>query len=110
MTEAKRTPTPWTITFDDDKDHDYTIRGADGEFIANDTCYYPSAPNEADAIFIVKAVNNHDDLLAALRKVRSLLEVEYHDDGRVACVAHASGGLREVVTILDAAIAKAVQP
>lgn len=45
-----------------------------------------------------------------LRKVRSMLEVEYHDDGRIACVAHESGGLRQMVALLDAALAGQVSP
>lgn len=39
-----------------------------------------------------------------VRQVRDMFDVEYHDDGRIASVGHASDGLRKIVTILDAAL------
>ncbi|TPM39329.1 hypothetical protein FJ951_26840 [Mesorhizobium sp. B2-2-3] len=41
---------------------------------------------------------------AILRTIRSMFEVEYHDDGRIASVGHKSDGLRKMVAILDAAL------
>ncbi|MER9176194.1 hypothetical protein NKH72_21695 [Mesorhizobium sp. M0955] len=43
----------------------------------------------------------------ALREVRAQFDVEYHADGRVASVGHASDGLRKIVSALDAALSKA---
>jgi len=62
------TPTPWSL--DVDSDGEYTIRGANRDWVANDTPYYPTAPNEDDAAFIVKACNSHDRLVEALWLVR----------------------------------------
>lgn len=76
--ETKHTPTPWTI---EDDGCDYTVRGADGEFLINDTRYYPSAPTREDAEFIVRAVNALEaterlvqELESRMREVRSHVE------------------------------------
>ena len=60
--------TPWTIEFDEGqmKDRDYRIRSAEGELLISDTQYYPTAPDAGEAHQIVKAVNSHDALVAAL--------------------------------------------
>lgn len=43
--------------------------------------------------------------VGTLQQVRDMFDVEYHDDGRIACVGHASDGLRKIVAVLDAALA-----
>lgn len=109
MTEAKHTPTPWTITFEDDKDHDYTILGGNGAYIANDTCYYPSAPCADDAVFIVKAVNCYADTVEALVYARDCMSRAadiMENDSRIVDAAY----LRRAADLCRAAIAKAVQP
>jgi hypothetical protein len=63
--ETKHTPTPWTIKKESGS---YTIYGANGDSIANDEMYYPSAPLFKDAAFIVRACNAHDDLVAACER------------------------------------------
>lgn len=42
----------------------------------------------------------------AMKKTRATFEVEYHKDGRVASVGHASDGLRKLVALLDAALGR----
>lgn len=66
------TPTPWRI--EPEPDDEYIIRGANDEWIANNTPYYPSAPSGDDAAFIVKAVNSHDKLVEALRDVLARMD------------------------------------
>ena len=66
MDAPKHTALPWSF---EAEGADYAVRGANGELLILDTCYYPSAPFPEDAAFIVRAVNSHDDLVEALEAV-----------------------------------------
>jgi len=106
MTTNAHTPTPWEVG---DLDHNGQ-RIVRGEHIEICTCWHHCVGSieremEANAAFIVRAVNAHEELVAALRETRDQFEVEYRGD-RISCVGHASDGLRKVVGILDAALAK----
>ncbi len=61
---AEHSPLPWSLDIEGD---DYSVRDARTITLINDTSYYPSAPDREDAAFIVKAVNMHQELVAALR-------------------------------------------
>jgi 3-methyladenine DNA glycosylase/8-oxoguanine DNA glycosylase len=68
---GNHTPTPWSI---EREGGDYTIRGANREFIANDTTYYPEALSEEDAEFIVTAVNSYASSQAEIERLRRALK------------------------------------
>lgn len=64
---SKSTPRPWRL----DEDFDEHIIGANNEGVADCCVVLPKigprhAENEANAALIVRAVNAHDDLVAAL--------------------------------------------
>jgi len=64
------TPTPWKLTYyrtTDDKIIYDTLVGPNGENIVSE--FYPD--NNEDAEFIVRAVNSHEALLEASKKVLS---------------------------------------
>jgi hypothetical protein len=70
-TQANRTPGPWSAA-SEYKLNSFLISGADGVYIAS--CDGESkdgaqdkVENEANAAFIVRACNAHDELVAALR-------------------------------------------
>lgn len=65
---TKHTPTPWAVDFRTDRDIVQLPRGGDPENandLNNDSLAI--AHTDADAAFIVRAVNAHDALVAALR-------------------------------------------
>lgn len=108
MSAPKHTPTPWK--FSQTHAHTLTIRHADGggEYVAEirvgDT---PELllTDEANARFIVRAVNAHDDLLEALRDLIEWQAVEHEDgcpeDDTCSCAA------APIIAKVNAAIAKA---
>jgi hypothetical protein len=57
---AAHTPTPWRI-------------GIAGRVLGGDGLSVVSFNRKANAAFIVRAVNAHDDLVAALRKARNII-------------------------------------
>ena len=68
---SEHTPTPWEARFipaqaGQDSTYEIVRTGCD---TAIATVHWPGLPLEADAEFIVRAVNSHDDLLAALELV-----------------------------------------
>lgn len=64
-------PLPWKIEplthYEDCEPKGLKITASNGETIADDQTYYPWAISKENAIFIVKACNNHAKLLEALR-------------------------------------------
>lgn len=80
MNETAHTPTPWTVTrskLETDGAFDYAI-SADGVLVLAETFGRDAKggwpPSQANAEFIVRAVNAHDDLLMALKLLLSLCE------------------------------------
>lgn len=72
MTQSKHTPTPWTaVQYNDNKillAHQPSDMQQPEVFISDMTCKADEIEaNEANAAFIVKAVNCHDDLIEALK-------------------------------------------
>lgn len=100
MTDADRgnTPTPWVIERNEKsawiiilgtrQDGDNRPSDGNGYLFHLNCAEHPDAvmfspflpEQEANAAFIVRAVNTHDDLVAALRRVQSELEL-MRDDG-----------------------------
>jgi hypothetical protein len=64
------TPTPWIEKFG-------TISGPGGFYIASVTASFPEHDElqEANAAFIVRAANSHEDLLALLKRAEALMPV-----------------------------------
>lgn len=79
---AMHTPTPWeTVELNPESWHIWPNNGKDTFRIA--TCYCHQLGGEdakANAAFIVRAVNAHDDLVAALRKLIGDFESEIHNE------------------------------
>ena len=78
MSAPKHAPLPWSATIDRNQYGEWTdIFGADGSLVGN----MPSAEapygggvtesERANAEFIVRAVNAHNELVAALKRVRA---------------------------------------
>lgn len=80
------TPTPWAVCYDPANDSWYagvTISGKTGQGKTDYRVADVSVLNhayKANAAFIVRACNAHDDLLAALRKIDHTLSVHGHVD------------------------------
>lgn len=95
------TPTPWEFKEKDDEGRFVIIGERDGldvTFVA-DTIGGLGDAEKANAAFIVKAVNCHDELLAALVNLYalvrgecpSILENDHHDEMVRAAIAKAEG-------------------
>jgi len=85
-TEVRRTPTPWSV--DDSRPMIY-VMGTDGETIAS---FDRRSVEEANAAFIVRAVNAHEKLLIALQHLKMLVgglkqEIKIPKDGAAIIVA-----------------------
>jgi signal transduction histidine kinase len=96
---TKHTPTPWILDEERGK-----LMDADGEFVTHisltryvDERRDPEA--EANAAFIVRAVNAHEKLVAALRTAHYYL----HD---MREPPNAGAGFAETLRAVDAALAK----
>lgn len=79
---TKHTPTPWAVTPIGQGTNDFCIHAAGipwqlAYLAANSQIDWPV---EANAAFIVRAVNSHDDLVAALKEARSMLKVVSIDE------------------------------
>jgi hypothetical protein len=74
---AKHSPLPWKV----DGDGVRAMVRADDATIVALRHRLPGDVNEANSAFIVRAVNAHDELVAALRPFASLLR---HFDGRAS--------------------------
>lgn len=61
--QGEHTPTPWRVT---DPGPNAVVRGADGVIVAV-RHRLPASAHQANVALIVRAVNGHDDLLAALK-------------------------------------------
>jgi len=100
MTTNAHTPTPWEVG---DLDHNGQ-RIVRGEHIEICTCWHHSVGSieremEANAAFIVRAVNSIDELAEALRRVAAWKDA-------VSMIAPELGGLLTAMYAADAALAK----
>jgi hypothetical protein len=67
------TPVPWRITKAlDDKHGDFYIRGTQPDQSDIPICVTRHGPEKQNAEFIIKAVNNHDRIVAALKECSAL--------------------------------------
>lgn len=78
--EVKHTPTPWkaSLRFQNNLPNDYVITDGKWGGIA-----IASSDNEANAAFIVRAVNSHEELLTALKIAVFELSVKSGDKNRI---------------------------
>lgn len=67
----KHTPTPWEVAVIDSGDTAYGIYGPNGEVIA-DIPTMAHCVEDADARYLVRAVNAHDALVSTLREARDM--------------------------------------
>lgn len=92
---TKHTPTPWWI----DKEHPLSIMAADENYVEGEVAPWHVAnlmpdcggnddgESDANAAFIVRAVNNHAALVAALRGLLGGIEAE--ENGNAGCLRRA---------------------
>lgn len=72
---AEQSPTPWAADPDDREGMSWNIQIVQEGNPNMRVCFMTSGPEAApNAAFIVKAVNNHDALVAALTKARARIE------------------------------------
>lgn len=75
MSDTEHTPTPWLIERGptgcriNSSERDTDGRNRSVALTAGDGSSYPATVNEANAEFIVRACNTHDDLLAACKEI-----------------------------------------
>lgn len=94
MENAQHTPVPWFLTDGHNAGNIWASIDGDKLIIAN--------ASAEDAAFIVKAVNCHDDLLEALRRVTSL-----NPDAPIGSPPDPKFFIHQAQVIARAAIAKA---
>lgn len=68
---SEHTPTPW-VQFLDDRKKPCAIMPAERD---EDICTFQIAPSNADADFIIAAVNNHSPMLKSLEQCAKLFDV-----------------------------------
>jgi hypothetical protein len=74
---AEHTPTPWYADEDSREGMEWNIHIVQHDNPNNRVCFMTSdGPSEANAAFIVKAVNNHDKLVEALDIARKMIAGE----------------------------------
>jgi hypothetical protein len=72
---SEHTPTPWAADPDDREDMEWNIHIVEASQPHMRVCFMTSnGPAEANAAFIVEAVNNHETLKAENKRLRSELE------------------------------------
>jgi hypothetical protein len=106
--EAKHTATPWYVEKQTYKSSSFYIRGSDenGNQLAwakGAVAHIPRStvmPSKANAEFIVRACNAHDDLVKA---IHAALSLNVLSEGRV----NPGSRMEEVRNMLSAALAKA---
>lgn len=102
--QVKHTPLPWSVVLTDHPDNGDDCWGIDAESGSVGFCEGPN--DEANAAFIVRAVNCHDDLVAALNQVKAAFSKNDMTEAKRAPWIP-GGDARRILTIVDAAIAKA---
>lgn len=75
---TKHTPTPWCYKFSEDmngyENENYVLYSEEENLCAGNYYSTPGIEKEADAAFIVKAVNMHDELVKTLQEAADRLE------------------------------------
>lgn len=66
----EHSPLPWSL--DIERSGDYVVRDAKTNSLIVDTNYYPVAPMQEDAAYIVKAANAYPDLVRVLKGIAFL--------------------------------------
>lgn len=76
---------PWAVRKEEDwnGEESFWIESDNGNRVADQVDYYPTPVSENDMRAIVRAVNAHDALVAALEASRPLIVSEWHDEHRV---------------------------
>ena len=103
-TGPAHTPTPWSIDKETINDPDVVIESKSGCFVAQVSSDADDTEAQANAAFIVRAVNAHEELLDNIRQAIRALEAGLDDTGE--CIGHVST-MDCVVDDLKQAIAKA---
>jgi hypothetical protein len=88
-----RTPLPWHRDRSGSGYYKFVIRGPQDHYIGRIERGHGDAVGEANLAFILRAVNAHDALVAALKMARPIVDRDSGNDGDVAQI--------------DAALAKA---
>lgn len=86
-------PIPWKIKIIRD---DYTVSDSSNETIIENEAYNEIVPSYEDAEFIVKSVNSHDELVAALQRSLSWLASYPGGGGVVGPYEQAKAALAKV--------------
>lgn len=87
--EAKHTPTPWDAFTEPDFSGWWAIRQKTEDGLNHEVGSSYSGLEEADAKFIVRAVNSHDALVLALKRCLIRIEEECADPEYLDCVISA---------------------
>ncbi|MEN6375497.1 MAG: hypothetical protein ABFD75_12085 [Smithella sp.] len=87
----EHTKTPWNYN-----DPDGKIRNASGEVIATIWLWPESGTRDANAAFIVKACNCHDEFVAALKRFMEYGDVFAYTTGTVNPYEQAKAALAKV--------------
>jgi len=88
--KTQHTPLPWEIIMDADKEGDVYIYGPDGN---KEIIYSPGellGISQADAAFIVRAVNAHEELLEWVKFKHRCCDLESKDCGTCQLITKAS--------------------
>ena len=91
---TKNTPTPWYADHDLRDGMEWNIHIVEHNNPNNRVCFMTSdGPSEANAAFIVKAVNAHEGLVRALEEIEAIGRKSYADGSnamRMGNIAHAA--------------------
>jgi hypothetical protein len=91
LNQAKATPRPWRY-----EEGTKTIRSVPSNYwLATMNSFDGAVDNDANASLIVKAVNNHDDALEAIRQGIAYLEAI--KQGKKVDIQYVQGKMREVL-------------
>ena len=83
LEDGNHSPLPWRMEYEYSYGSGtWDVYGADGEYVLSAESVPGVVPSEADRNFILRAVNNHDALLAACRASLQAFEAIAHDFDR----------------------------
>lgn len=103
---STHTPTPWKTEYENEYGPEYELLGPDGILVLQyEWNSDRQAEVEANASFVVRAVNCHDDLVAALKASRQWVEANTAQVRGLSAQAAAPG--EAMLAQIDSAIAKA---